>query len=96
MLSHFSHVQLFATPQTVAHQALLSTGFSWQEYWRGLPLPPGDLSDAEIEILAVCISCVAGRSLPTEPPGSPLNIMLAPKKYILVAMHCQLLLLILK
>ena len=36
----------FATPWTVAHQALLSMGFSRQEYWSGLPfLPPRDLSD---------------------------------------------------
>ena len=39
MLSHFSHVQLFATLWTVAHQAPLSTGFSKQEYWSGLPFP---------------------------------------------------------
>ena len=32
MLSHFSHVQLFATLWTVAHQAPLSMGFSRQEY----------------------------------------------------------------
>ena len=31
----FSHVQLFATPWTVAHQTLLSMGFSRQEYWSG-------------------------------------------------------------
>ena len=32
------------TPWTVAHQALLSMGFSRQEYWSGLPCPPpGDL-----------------------------------------------------
>ena len=37
VLSHFSHVQLFATPWTVAHQAPLSLGFSRQEYWSGLP-----------------------------------------------------------
>ena len=31
------------TPRTVAHQAILSMGFSWQEYWSGLPFPsPGD------------------------------------------------------
>ena len=37
-----SRVQLFVTPQTAAHQAPLSTEFSRQEYWRGLPLPtPG-------------------------------------------------------
>ena len=28
-----SHVQLFVTPWTVAHQAPLSMGFSWQVYW---------------------------------------------------------------
>ena len=39
-----SHVQLFATPWTVARQAPLSTGFPRQEYWSGLPFPsPGDL-----------------------------------------------------
>ena len=30
-----SHVQLFATPWTVVHQAPLSMGFSRQEYWSG-------------------------------------------------------------
>ena len=44
MLSCFSHVQLFATPWTVTHQAPLSMGFHRQEYWSGLPFPtPGDL-----------------------------------------------------
>ena len=39
-----SHVQLFATPWTVAHQAPLSMEFSRQEYYSGLPCPsPGDL-----------------------------------------------------
>ena len=32
-----SHVQLFATPWTVAHHAPLSIEFSRQEYWSGLP-----------------------------------------------------------
>ena len=40
-----SHVQLFVTPQTAAHQAPLSTGFSRQQYWSGLSSPPlGDSS----------------------------------------------------
>ena len=39
MLSLFSRVLLFVTPWTVAHQAPLSTGFSRQEHWSGLPLP---------------------------------------------------------
>ena len=49
-LSHFSHVRLFATLWTVAHQDPLSTGFSRQEYWSGLPCPPpGDLLKPGIE-----------------------------------------------
>ena len=39
MLSRFSRVQLCATPRTAAHQAPLSTGFSRQEHWSGLPFP---------------------------------------------------------
>ena len=35
----FSHVRLFTTPWTAAHQAPLSMGFSRQEYWSGVPLP---------------------------------------------------------
>ena len=34
-----SHVQLLATPWTVAHQAPLFLGFSRQEHWNGLPFP---------------------------------------------------------
>ena len=40
VLSHFSCVQLFVTLWAVAHQGPLSTGFSRQEYWSGLPCPP--------------------------------------------------------
>ena len=36
----FSHVRLVATPWTAAHQAPPSMGFSRQEYWSGVPLPP--------------------------------------------------------
>ena len=39
LLSRFSHVRLSATPQTAAHQAPPSLGFSRQEHWSGLPLP---------------------------------------------------------
>ena len=45
-----SHVRLFATPWTVAHQAPPSMVFSRQEYWSGLLFPsPGDLPDPGIE-----------------------------------------------
>ena len=38
------------TPWTVACQAPLSVGFSWQEYWSGLPFTsPGDLPYPGIE-----------------------------------------------
>ena len=40
MLSCFSRVRLFMTPQTVACQAPLSAEFSRQEYWSGFPFPP--------------------------------------------------------
>ena len=50
VLSHFGHVQLFATPWTVARQTPLSMGFSRQGYWSGLPYPsPKDLPDPDIE-----------------------------------------------
>ena len=44
MQSRFSRVRLCATPWTAVHQAPLSTGFSRQEFWSGLPFPsPGSL-----------------------------------------------------
>ena len=39
LLSRFSRVQLCVTPETAAHQALPSLGFSRQEHWSGLPFP---------------------------------------------------------
>ena len=56
MLSHFSRAQLFATPWTVACQALLSMEFSRQEYWSGLPCPPpGELPEPGIEPTSLTI-----------------------------------------
>ena len=39
LLSRFSRVQLCVTPETAAHQAPPSLGFSRQEHWSGLPFP---------------------------------------------------------
>ena len=39
LLSHFSRFRLCATPQTAAHQAPPSLGFSRQEHWSGLHFP---------------------------------------------------------
>ena len=45
-----SRVRVFATLQTVAHQASLSMGFSRQEYCSGLLCPPpGDFPDPGLE-----------------------------------------------
>ena len=45
-----SHIWLFVTLWTVAHQALLSMGFPRQEYWSEWPFPsPGDLPNPGIE-----------------------------------------------
>ena len=55
---------------TVDHQASLSTGFSRQEYWSGLPFPsPGDLPDPGME----ATSAFQADSLPFEPAGKPLS-----------------------
>ena len=69
MCQSFSHVWLFVTPWTVAHQALLSMGFSGQEYWSGLPFPsPEDLPDPRIKpgspvLQADCLLSKPQRSL---------------------------------
>ena len=66
-MKSLSHVRLFATPWAVAYQAPLSTEFSRQEYWRGLPFPPlGDLPDPGIEPLSLAL---AGGFFTTAPPG---------------------------
>ena len=45
-----SRVPLFATPGTAVPQTPLFMGFSRQEYWSGLPLPPlGDIPYLEIK-----------------------------------------------
>ena len=61
VLSRFSHVQLCATLWTLACQALLSMGFSRQEYWSGLPCPPlGDLLHPGIEPRSLMAPELAG------------------------------------
>ena len=62
-------VRLFATPWTIAHQALPSMGFSRQEYWSGLPFPsPGDLPDPGIKPKSPALEADA---LTSESPGKP-------------------------
>ena len=67
-----SHVRLFETPWTVAHQAPLSIGFSRPEYWNGLPFPPpGILPGSGMELESPVSPALAGRFFPTEPAGKP-------------------------
>ena len=69
VLSHFSRVQLFANPWTVAHQAPLSMGFSRQEYCSGLPLPsPGNFLTQGLNLLLLCLLHWQAGSLPLAPP----------------------------
>ena len=61
VLSRFSHVRLFVTLWTVAHQAPLSMGLSWQEYQSGLPFPPpGDLPNPGIKSASLISPALAG------------------------------------
>ena len=56
-------------------QAPLSLGFSRQEYWSRLPIPPpGDLSDPGIKPTSPVAPALAGRYLTTEPLGKPITI----------------------
>ena len=60
------------TPWTVAHQALLSMGFSRQESWSGLPFsPPGDLPSPGMEPASPVAPALAGRVFTTLPPPKP-------------------------
>ena len=69
-MKSLSHVRLFVTPWTVAHQAPPSMGFSKQDYWSGLPFPsPGDLPNPRIK------PALQAEALTSEPPGKPKQII---------------------
>ena len=68
-MQSLSHVRLFATPWTIAHQAPLFMGFSRQEYWSGLPFPsPGDLLNPGIKPGSPTLQA---DFLPSVSPGKP-------------------------
>ena len=65
VLSHFSHVRLFETQWTVAHQAPLSMEFSRQEHESKLPCPPPrGLPDSEIGPVSPAAPTLQVNSLP--------------------------------
>ena len=61
LLSHFNCVRLCATPETAAHQALPSLGFSRQEHWSGLSFPsPGHILEdrnRQARLISWCPIC---------------------------------------
>ena len=62
----------FETPWTIAGKALLSMGFSTEEYYSGLPvLTPGDLPDTGIEPMPLACPVLAGRFFTSALPGKP-------------------------
>ena len=71
----FSHsvVSGSVTPRPVARQAPLSTGFSRQEDWRGLPfLPPGQRPNPGMEVTSPASPALQADSLPlTTVEGHP-------------------------
>ena len=70
LLSRFSHVQLYATPWTAAHQAPLSLGFSRQEHWSGLPFP-FPMHESESEVAQSCPTL--SNPMDCSPPGSSVH-----------------------
>ena len=73
--SCLSHVQLFVTPWTVAHQASLYMGFSKQEHWSGLPCPPPEyLPNPGIKPTSLMSPALAVGFLPLVPPGISIHL----------------------
>ena len=68
LLSRFSRVRFCATPETAAHQAPLSLGFSRQEHWSGLPFP------SPMRESVVAQSCpTPSDPMDCSPPGSSIH-----------------------
>ena len=85
MLSHFSHVQFFATPWTVTHKAPRSMGFSRQKYWSGLPFPsPGDLPNPGIESTSFTSPTLAGGFFTTSVLGNLIKFEILNIYYFLL------------
>ena len=74
MLSRFSRVRLCETPETAAHQAPPSLGFSRQEHWSGLPFP-SPMRESEVAQLCPTFSDPIDGS----PPGSLVRGILQAK-----------------
>ena len=69
LLSRFSRVWLWATPETAAHQAPLSLGFSRQEHWSGLPFP-SPVPESEKWKSSCSVVSTLSDPMDCSPPGS--------------------------
>ena len=91
LLSRFSRVRLCVTPETAAHQAPPSLGFSRQEHWSGLPFPS---PMHESEKWKWSHSVVSDSSQPPGPHGLQSTRLLRPwdfpGKSTGVGCHCLL------
>ena len=70
LLSCFSRVRICVTPQTAAHQAPPSLGFSRQEHWSGLPFP-SPMHENESEAAQSCPTL--SDPMDCSPPGSSIH-----------------------
>ena len=74
-----SRLQLSATPQTEAHQAPLSMGFSRQEHWSGLhALLQGIFPTQRSNPHLLCLLHWQVGSLAVTPPGKPPQMLRYP------------------
>ena len=81
-----SHIRLFATPWTAAHQTPLSMGFPQQGYYSRLPFPsPWDLPGPGIEPVSSGSPALADRFFTAEPPGKPIQLWWASNIFLLCA-----------
>ena len=72
LLSHFSRVRLCATPETAAHQAPPSLGFSRQEHWNGLPFP-SPMHESEKWKWSRSVVSTLSDPMDCSPPGSSVH-----------------------
>ena len=72
LLSRFSRVRLCATPETAAHQAPPSLGFSRREHWSGLPFLLQCMKvKRESEVAQSCLTLCD--PMDGSPPGSSIH-----------------------
>ena len=72
LLSRFSRVWLCATPETAAHQAPPSLGFSRQEHWSGLPFP-SPMHESEKWKWSCSVVPTPSDPMDCSPPGSSVH-----------------------